>query len=118
MSDLIKKASLAKATTTSLATSTTKEKNEALELLSKALRDKKEFIIAENQKDIERGRANGLHESLIDRLVLNEKRIKDMADALLQLVELDDPIGNVLESWKRPNDLEIEKYGFQLEWSG
>ncbi|PWU68736.1 glutamate-5-semialdehyde dehydrogenase [Gracilibacillus dipsosauri] len=109
MSDLIKKASLAKATTTSLATSTTKEKNEALELLSKALRDKKEFIIAENQKDIERGRANGLHESLIDRLVLNEKRIKDMADALLQLVELEDPIGNVLESWKRPNDLEIEK---------
>ncbi|ENH96999.1 gamma-glutamyl phosphate reductase [Gracilibacillus halophilus YIM-C55.5] len=109
MSDLLKKAQLVKDTTTSLATKTTEEKNEALRLLSEALREQKSFIMTENQKDIEKGRANGLHESLIDRLILNEQRIEGMADALIQLTDLSDPIGDIIESWDRPNGLEIQK---------
>ncbi|KAB8138853.1 glutamate-5-semialdehyde dehydrogenase [Gracilibacillus oryzae] len=109
MSDLLQKAQLVKATTTDLATKTTEQKNEALKLLSAALKEQTDFIITENNKDIEKGRANGLHESLIDRLVLNEQRINDMADALLQLTELADPIGDILEEWSRPNGLQIQK---------
>src|SRR5690606_27091901 len=66
-------------------------------------------ILEENNKDIDNGRKNGLHESLIDRLVLNEERINDMADALIQLTELNDPVGSVIEEWNRPNGLKIAK---------
>ncbi|MFC4404453.1 glutamate-5-semialdehyde dehydrogenase [Gracilibacillus xinjiangensis] len=109
MSDLLQKAKLVKNTTTNLATKTTDQKNNALTILSRELREQKAFIISENNKDIERGRANGLHESLIDRLILNEQRIDDMAEALLQLAELNDPIGDVMEEWSRPNGLNIQK---------
>ncbi len=109
MSDLLQKAKLVNATTTALATKTTEQKNKALEFLSDQLRKQKSFIIEENNRDIEQGRNNGLHESLIDRLVLNEERIDDMADALLQLVELQDPIGDIIEKWSRPNGLNIQK---------
>ncbi|MDX8046239.1 glutamate-5-semialdehyde dehydrogenase [Gracilibacillus sp. S3-1-1] len=109
MSDLLTKAMLVKGTTTSLATKTTEQKNHALQLLSKQLREQKQYIITENSRDIEQGRQNGLHESLIDRLILDEARIDDMADALLQLTELEDPIGNIIEKWTRPNGLQIQK---------
>ncbi|UOQ85747.1 glutamate-5-semialdehyde dehydrogenase [Gracilibacillus salinarum] len=109
MSDLLEKAQLVQATTTDLAAASTAQKNEALQLISKELRNQKEFIMAENNRDIEQGRSNGLHESLIDRLVLNEQRIEEMADAMLQLAELADPIGDILEEWSRPNGLNIQK---------
>ncbi|SHN18074.1 glutamate-5-semialdehyde dehydrogenase [Gracilibacillus kekensis] len=109
MSDLLQKAKLVRATTTALATNTTEQKNRALELLSAQLKEQKTFIIEENNRDIEQGRNNGLHESLIDRLILNEERIDDMADALLELVELQDPIGEIMEEWSRPNGLNIQK---------
>ncbi|WP_163539280.1 glutamate-5-semialdehyde dehydrogenase [Gracilibacillus sp. YIM 98692] len=109
MSDLLQKAQLVKEATTNLATKSTDEKNQALRLISEELREQKVFIMEENQKDIQSGRENGLHESLIDRLVLNDQRIQDMSDALLQLTELQDPIGEVMENWERPNGLQIEK---------
>ncbi|WP_058307680.1 glutamate-5-semialdehyde dehydrogenase [Gracilibacillus massiliensis] len=109
MSDLLQKAKLVRATTTALATKTTEQKNSALKLLSDQLKEQKSFIIEENTRDIEKGRNNGLNESLIDRLILNEERIDDMADALLQLVELKDPIGEIMEEWSRPNGLNIQK---------
>lgn len=109
MNDLMKKAALVHDATTDLATKTTEEKNKALNLLSNELRKQKEFIIKENNRDIENGRENGLHESLIDRLILNEERIDDMADALLQVVDLEDPIGSVIDEWSRPNGLSIQK---------
>ncbi|WP_066193562.1 glutamate-5-semialdehyde dehydrogenase [Gracilibacillus timonensis] len=109
MSDLIQKAQLVKGTTTALGTSTTKEKNQALLILASELRKQTEFIVQENQRDIDNGRHNGLSESLIDRLVLNAQRIEEMADALVQLTELTDPIGKVMEEWERPNGLLIKK---------
>ncbi|MGN8646962.1 glutamate-5-semialdehyde dehydrogenase [Gracilibacillus sp. HCP3S3_G5_1] len=109
MSDLIKKAKLANETTVALAIKTTEQKNQALKLISEELRKQKEYIIAENNRDIVYGRDNGLHESLIDRLILNEERISDMADALIQLTELKDPIGEIMEEWTRPNGLKIQK---------
>jgi glutamate-5-semialdehyde dehydrogenase len=109
MSDLLNKAQLVKNTTTLLATKTTTQKNDALLLLSDELRHQKDFIMKENTRDIDKARKNGIHESLIDRLILNSERIDDMADALVQLTKLDDPIGDVLEEWTRPNGLKIKK---------
>mgnify|MGYP001179513261 CR=1 FL=1 len=109
MSELMIKAKTVKEAAREIAKSTTKEKNEALQAISEGLRNNIAYIIEENNKDIENGRNNGLHESLIDRLVLNEERINDMADALIQLTELNDPIGSVIEEWDRPNGLKISK---------
>ncbi|GAB2548865.1 glutamate-5-semialdehyde dehydrogenase [Gracilibacillus alcaliphilus] len=109
MSDLIQKAQLLKGTTTALGTSTTEAKNEALLILADELRKQKDFIIQENQRDIDNGRNNGMSESLIDRLVLNEQRIDEMADAMQELTQLADPIGDVMEEWTRPNGLRIKK---------
>ncbi|WP_018933985.1 glutamate-5-semialdehyde dehydrogenase [Gracilibacillus lacisalsi] len=109
MSDLIQKAKLTNATTTALATKSTEQKNQALKLLANELKKQKDYIMAENNRDIVAGRNNGLHESLIDRLILNEERIKDMADALIQLTDLKDPIGEIMEEWTRPNGLRIQK---------
>ena len=64
-------------------------------------------LIAENAKDMEAGKANGMPEGLLDRLLLTEKRIEQMAEGLEQVAALDDPIGEVLSMKKRPNGLRI-----------
>ncbi|MFD1363615.1 glutamate-5-semialdehyde dehydrogenase [Lentibacillus salinarum] len=109
MSELITKAKKAMASAQVLGTKTTDQKNEALHLIAEQLISETTFIINENEKDIAGAKQNGFHEALIDRLVLNEQRIHDMADALEQQATLSDPIGDVLESWDRPNGLNIEK---------
>ncbi|HHY73970.1 MAG TPA: glutamate-5-semialdehyde dehydrogenase [Bacillus bacterium] len=109
MSELLEKAKKAKTVASELAVKTTEQKNEALRKISAQLLLEKEYILSENEKDIEVGRRNGLSASLLDRLRLTEERIADMADALLQLVSLKDPIGEVLDSWERPNELKIKQ---------
>ncbi|WP_458414099.1 glutamate-5-semialdehyde dehydrogenase [Schinkia sp. CFF1] len=107
MSELLEKARKAKALASELAVKTTEQKNEALRKISAQLLTEKDYILAENEKDIEVGKKNGLSDSLLDRLRLTEGRIHDMADALIQLEGLKDPVGEVLESWERPNGLKI-----------
>ena len=88
---------------------TSEEKNNALRTVAKLLMDEKEFILLENAKDIMNASQNGMHIGLIDRLRLNDDRIKAMADGLIQICDLDDPIGEVMETFTRPNALEISK---------
>lgn len=83
------------------------EKNKGLLSVAEALLEKKEYLIAENNKDVEKARKNGMKESLIDRLVLNEARIEGMAEGLTQIVGLQDPIGEVTGMTIRPNGLQI-----------
>lgn len=109
MSELLTKAKNAKLAAREIAKNSTEDKNKALLAISDGLRKNVDYLTSENKKDIESGRNQGLHESLIDRLVLNQQRIIDMADALVQLTELNDPIGSVMEEWTRPNGLKIEK---------
>lgn len=87
----------------------TQKKNEALLKIADALCENSAYILEENRKDIEKGRENGLNEGLIDRLSLDEKRIKGIADAVRKIVFLDDPVGKVIEGTTRPNGLVIEK---------
>jgi len=105
--ELIQKAGLAKAAAAELAKLTTNQKNEALQFISAQLLAEQDFILAENSKDLAAGKTSGMNDSLLDRMKLDELRIKDMADALVQLTELPDPVGEVLEEWERPNGLAI-----------
>lgn len=82
-------------------------KNHALEIAAEALVNNSDAILAENQKDIVNARANHMKEGLVDRLLLTKERITSMSEGLIQLVALEDPIGEVLSMKKRPNGLTI-----------
>ncbi len=88
---------------------TTQVKNNALTAVAKALIDNKEKLLTANAIDIANGEANGMHPGLVDRLRLTDARIEAMAEGLLQIVKLPDPIGECLETFERPNGLHIEK---------
>jgi glutamate-5-semialdehyde dehydrogenase len=103
------KGKLAKIASRRLAVATTDEKNEALRLMSKALIDNTNAILKANAEDLENGKKAGLTTSLLDRLMLNEERIKGMADAIIEVSELNDPIGEVLENYKNKAGLDIKK---------
>jgi glutamate-5-semialdehyde dehydrogenase len=82
-------------------------KNELLRLMAERLAAGEAEILAANRLDVQNGAAKGLTKALLDRLTLTPRRIKDMAEGLLTLVALEDPIGKVLQMWRRPNGLEI-----------
>ncbi len=82
-------------------------KNECLKQVAQALVDGTENIIEANKKDLERAKANGMSPALLDRLELNAARIQSMADGLLEVAALEDPVGEVLSMKQRPNGLMI-----------
>ncbi|WPC39359.1 glutamate-5-semialdehyde dehydrogenase [Clostridium sp. JS66] len=101
------KALKAKEASRKLAYLSAEEKNKALISMSEALINNETFILEQNEKDLKEGKSNGMTESLLDRLALNHKRIEDMALGLKNVASMDDPIGQVLKMWRRPNDLQI-----------
>jgi len=103
------KAMLARGALAAMNRLTTEQKNRALNAMADALVRERDAIIAANREDLARGEANGTSSSLLDRLKLDEKRIDAIADGLRQIVELPDPVGEVLETFERPNGLRIEK---------
>jgi glutamate-5-semialdehyde dehydrogenase len=109
MSEVIQKAKLAKHSAQQLGNLTTEQKNQALLKMADALVTEQKAIMEANAKDLQRGKAAGTSASLLDRLSLNEKRIESMAEGLRQIVELPDPVGDVLEAFTRPNGLRIDK---------
>ena len=99
----------AKKASRELSLASTKDKNNALKAMAKAILDKKNFLIKENKKDLTAGKKAGLSKALLDRLLLNDKRIKEMAQCLKDTANIKDPVGEVLQTIKRPNGLIIEK---------
>ena len=88
---------------------TTEVKNNALKAVADALVANTDFIIKENAIDLKNGEENGMHPGLIDRLRLTPERIAAMAEGIMQIIDLEDPIGEVLETTTRPNGMEISK---------
>lgn len=88
---------------------TTEEKNRALRAAAAALTDGAERILEANRQDYGTAEANGMSAGLLDRLKLTAQRIYSMAEGLRQIAELEDPVGTVMESFKRPNGLQIDK---------
>lgn len=84
-------------------------KNGALVAMAEALEEKAEDIKSKNTVDLKEARRVGLSSALIDRLTLNDKRIRDMAQGLREIAELPDPIGEIIEERVRPNGLRIRK---------
>ena len=108
MSEIVEKGKAAKKASFELIGKTTKDKNDALARIAEQLLIDQEEILIENAKDLEQGKQKGLSDSVLDRIMLNEKRIKDMSDAIGQLIELKDPIGETLETIQKENGLQIE----------
>ena len=85
------------------------QKNKALNAIANMLEKNSDRIIKANAIDLEQGRNNGLSEGLLDRLMLNEERIKAMADGVRQVAGLADPCGKILSEYKKDNGLLIKK---------
>lgn len=109
MSEVVEKGKLAKAASYQMSGVTTDEKNQALELIADQLLVDQDDILVANQKDLKMGEENGLSKAVLDRIMLNETRIADMAEAIRLLTKLEDPVGEVLESTKTDHGLTIQK---------
>lgn len=99
----------AKIASKSLAVASSAKKDEILRAISAQLREDSDAIIRANAADISNARANGIAESMIDRLLLDEKRIGAIADACINVSNLPDPVGEVISGGERPNGIKITK---------
>lgn len=99
----------AKAAEAAIASASALLKNSALAAISGALLANKDIIIAENEKDLRTAKENGMSEAMQDRLRLDEKRIEGMAKGVDELIALNDPVGEIIEGFTRPNGLRICK---------
>ncbi len=103
----------AKAASLKIASLSSKIKNEIIEDAAQSLKKNKDLIIEENQKDIKDNK-NNLSSALLDRLMLDSKRIDDICIGLGNIASLEDPVGKRISSWNRPNGLNIEKVSIPL----
>ena len=92
-----------------MATADTSVKNAALEQMALNLINSKEILIVENEKDLRAAEENGLSAAMIDRLRLTDQRIEAMAEGIREVINLSDPVGEVMEKIVRPNGLDIQK---------
>jgi glutamate-5-semialdehyde dehydrogenase len=106
---VLQQALRAKAASRPLAGTTTEQRNEALRQIAEVLLKKTDDIIFKNDIDVEAARQAGLSTALIDRLKLDSRRVKRMADGLLEIAALPDPLGEVIEEFRRPNGLLVQK---------
>jgi len=99
----------ARAAAYKLAQLSSDEKNAILRAMAAAVRKAAPELLAANAKDLETGREKGLSAAMLDRLMLDEKRIEAMAAGIDQVATLPDPVGQVLDAWERPNGIRIEQ---------
>lgn len=92
-----------------LAQSPTEERNAFLQLLARELDESRDALTEANAKDLETGRLSDLSPALLDRLELNEKRLQQMIDGVLEVAQLEDPVGEEIGKTIRPNGLVIHK---------
>ena len=114
MGELQQKGQLAKEASYQLAVMTTEEKNKGLLAMADALEAAMDDVMAANALDMDAAKANGKPQAFLDRLLLNESRIKDMADGLRAVAELPDPVGHVEEMWLNKDNLQIGKVAVPL----
>ena len=93
----------------SLAGAQTSQKNDALQKISQGLEINRKTLIEENQKDLDAAERNGLSTAMIDRLRLTHDRIDGMVSGLRKLIDLPDPVGELIDEKDRPNGLKIKK---------
>lgn len=104
----------ARAASLVLARVSTTVKNDLLRRMADALEASGMQLIGENAKDLQTGRDKGLSDAMIDRLRLDEARIRGMADGLREVAELPDPVGEVTGMWRRPNGIQVGRMRIPL----
>lgn len=104
----------ARAAARQVALAPAERRNAALQAIAKALRERAPAILAANALDLAEAKAAGQKESFIDRLLLDEKRIAEIAEGVASVAELADPVGRVLATWERPNGLVFERVATPL----
>ena len=92
-----------------LAVASSLQKKDALNFGADSIRENTAKILEQNKKDLDFGASKGLSNALMDRLLLNEERIGSMIDGLQAIANQDDPIGEIMQAWRRPNGLEIKR---------
>jgi len=97
----------AKAASSQLAQTSTEQRNNALCKMADSLERNCTKILEANQKDVEAARARGVKEALIDRLILDKRRVISMASTLREVAEMRDPLNEIVKTWTRPNGLII-----------
>ena len=88
-----------------LAHEQTEKKNRVLSALERLLLAKKRSLIAENEKDVRKAEKEEMPQALIDRLRIDDKVINEMVESLRDVIQLPDPVGEIVKLWKRPNGL-------------
>ena len=91
-----------------------KKKNKVLIDYCSLIRKKQKLIISANKKDVNRSINKGVKKNLIERLILNEKKIDNIISSIKSVIKLKDPTNRVLEKWKRPNGLSISKISIPI----
>ncbi|MFP3980976.1 MAG: glutamate-5-semialdehyde dehydrogenase [Desulfobacterales bacterium] len=113
-STVVEMAKAARAAAGELARCSSGKKNEALEAIAHKLSEKAGQIKAENAKDVEQARENGLSDAMIDRLTITDATISSMADGLRDVAGLEDPVGTTGGTWIRPNGLAVSRMRIPL----
>lgn len=109
MSEVLAKGKRAQEASFKMIDVTTAEKNDALRQIAEQLLVDEQAILLANNLDLVDGRNKGIDEAVLDRIMLNHERLVGVHDAVLQVVDLEDPVGEVLESIDKENGLHIEK---------
>ena len=104
----------AKKTSRTIATLSTKKKNEVLKDMAQGLIDHCDYIIAANNKDMQNAQENNLSSSLKDRLLLTGDRVKDMSEAIKQIADQQEPVGKTLDGWVTKDGLNIQKVSIPI----
>ena len=107
--EIARMAALAREAARSLAVLSPREKNRLLRKMAYGLARNKSLVLKANARDVAAAHRSGLSRAFIERLTLNQKRIKEMTESLLAVAALKDPVGEVIREWKRPNGLRIRK---------
>jgi len=97
--------SRAKEAAVRLAGLSTEDKDAALRRMADALEENSSLILEANKKDVNAAKERGLKTALLDRLALDERKIRTMARCLREVAELPDPVGEIVKTWVRPNGL-------------
>jgi glutamate-5-semialdehyde dehydrogenase len=105
---------LAKAASRRLAPLSSSEKDRALLAMADKLEGRSDFLVAENQKDLEFAKERGLSSALLDRIALNPSRVREMGKGMRDVAALDDPVRQVVKMWRRPNGLQVGRMRIPL----
>ena len=106
---ILKMGQVAKLASVSIRRADTNQKNAALTAIGEEILDQRQYLMVENEKDLDAGRANGLSDAMLDRLAFSDAGFDAMVEGLAQVVQLQDPVGEISDLAYRPNGLQVGK---------